>query len=110
MDAARIRFDALQVRWQIAAEDLRAFRAKTARNAPFEVTLMTRENRAGEAFCAFLRTIQGRDFGYGFPLSFLRDSLSYDDAVTTGPMSVISFPSYGFTADQMAELSGKVTR
>lgn len=62
--------------------------------------------RAEQSFFKFLKTIQKRDFSVGVPAWWIRDVLTYEDATTTGALSVVPPPAYGYTELSVQQFAG----
>lgn len=119
--AAEQRFTDLQAKWRAAAKAQRDMRidlavrygqgnacyAKFAERKRLEI-LDRKERRAGDRFVAFLTTISARDWCSGVPLSWLRESLTFSDATTRGPLSVVPSPAYGYTDRNMQSFAAQV--
>ena len=56
------------------------------------------EDRAEARFYAYLKAISPRNWDHGIAASWLIDGLSYPDAVTRGPLSVVPPAAYGWLA------------
>jgi hypothetical protein len=59
-------------------------------------TLQRKESAAFDRFYKFLESISPRAWNSGVPLAWLRDSLTYADAVTRGQLSTVPPPAWGF--------------
>lgn len=116
---ARERFALLQTAAQTAAEQVRhiqidlrwsgvGYASRTDKHK-LEVA-EARARRAFEKFFAFLTTIAGRNFESGFPCAWLRDALTYEDAITLGQMSIVPPPSWGLTEHDMRTLAAPVRK
>lgn len=58
------------------------------------------ERRAWDRFWKYLCVISTRAWEAGVPVSWIREALTYDDAVTTSALSVIPPPAYGYTVEE----------
>lgn len=52
--------------------------------------------RHEDRFFAFVQTISPRDWTSGVPLGWIMRELTYDDAITRGPLSVVPPASWGY--------------
>jgi hypothetical protein len=116
---AKARFEDLQAKWKAAAQEVADLRitlsvaygkidwAKKTELNRLE-TLRNAERRAYDRFFKFLETIQGRDFSVCVPVTFCRDTLTYEDAITKDVMSVVPPPAWGRTEAEMREFARAV--
>lgn len=65
------------------------------------------ERRAWDAFWRYLCAISPRDWAAGVPVVWLRDSLTFADAVTRGPLSVVPPPAYGYDDRAMRQYAAQ---
>lgn len=77
-----------QASWSSRGERTSVDRARTA------------EEKAADAFNAHLAAIQGRDWSYGVPGSWLREEITFDDAVRppSEKLSVVPPIAFGYTS------------
>lgn len=66
------------------------------------------EARAAEAIFSWLDACSPRSWRRGCPSSWVCDHLTYADAVTAGPLSVIPPPAYGCYPDDMLRFARPV--
>lgn len=59
------------------------------------IKMQDAENAASDKFFEFLDTIATRNFRSGAPIYWILQNLTYDDAVTYGPMSCIPDLAWG---------------
>lgn len=105
-DSDRLRWETYQQRWRAAAEAENALRFELARKhgsvswarkgdrARLDL-LYKREERAGRQIMAFLDTRSLRNWRRGCPYWWICSELTYDDAVSTGRLSVLPPLAYG---------------
>lgn len=106
--ATATRFAQLQARWQDADLAARLLRneldrryqshryAKSGERKKLE-SLERAGRKHSDRFLGLLASISPRDWTSGVPVVWLRDGLTYADAVTTGALSVVPPPSWGST-------------
>lgn len=103
----RDRFTTLQAAWQAAErkeQDMRSTLASQYQSACYAPRgkrnqldrLSAASSRKCDAFYAFLDTLSPRDWHSGIPCAWVREHLTYDDAVTTGRLSVTPPPAYAY--------------
>lgn len=102
------RYHALQARAQETAKARQTYRilldvkygghvGYAARKETRELERLERAERgAFDRFFAYLEAVSPRDWASGVPTHWLRDSLSWADATTRGPLSVTPPPAYGY--------------
>lgn len=66
-------------------------------------------SRHSDKFHAYLTSLSPRSWDSGVPASWVRDCLTYADAVTTGALSVVPPPAWGYDVRQMEEFARPVT-
>ncbi len=69
--------------------------------------LQRASDRAWDLFWLYLVSITpvARRWGSGVPIAWLLTELTYADACTRGPLSMVPPPAYGSTPDQMREFA-----
>lgn len=102
------RFTQLQVRWQDADRATRELRNELDRRyqshryAPATKRrkleqLDRAERRQSERFYTLLASISPRDWTHGVPCNWIRQSLTFADAITRDALSTVPPPSWGNT-------------
>ena len=119
---ARTRFEELQRKSQTATRAVDDYRitlivkygsngwrsyASRTEQKRFDILQRTAD-RAFDRFFTFLQSIAPRDFARGFGCAWIRDSLTFDDAITHDRLSVVPPPSYGLLPSDMVRLAGPV--
>lgn len=102
------RFEVLQAKWRDA--DRAVTSARAVLNARYQShqyapavkrraleVLERKERRASESFTKLLIALSPRDWRSGVPVSYLRDGLTYADAITRGQLSTIPPAAWGYT-------------
>jgi hypothetical protein len=57
---------------------------------------------------ALLDELGGRDWRRGASVPWIMTEPTYADAVTTGPLSVVPHPPYGYTARKVEQFAARV--
>lgn len=117
----REQFEALQAKWraaETAASDFKfelrykhgdwwkAPRVKQERAA----RLQAKADAAMNAVYAWLDANSPRSWHTGVPVVFVRDTLTYEDAMTSGTLSVIPPPVYGSYQSDAVRFASAVVR
>lgn len=68
-------------------------------------TLSARLKRHEEKFFLYLTSIAPRDWSAGVPFHWLRDSLTFADATTRGPLSTIPPAAWGYPTHHNASFA-----
>lgn len=103
-EAERVRWEyghALDYRYQDRAY------APAAKRHKFEV-LERAAKRTADRYFAYLEAISPRTWDHGIPYAWIRDELTYADAVTRDALSVIPRPAYGYTPADILRYIGPV--
>jgi hypothetical protein len=102
------RFNDLQQKWRAASEADRVYRidlavrysavnyAPSAKRRKSD-QLNRAESRARERFYTFLHTISPRDWSASVPCAWVCHQLTFADAITSGHLSIVPYPAYGYT-------------
>lgn len=101
-------FEKLRAKWLKTSEAARVFgvalRGQYGEHYPYQApkgklkrldALRAREDKASAAIFAWLDANSPRQWRTGVPAYWICESLTYDDAVTSGQLSVVPPPSYG---------------
>lgn len=103
----RTKFQALQTAWRVTSKARDQYRcdlqckygshayAKTTERKRLD-QLDRAEKRASDRFVVFLQKVSPRDWQSGMPCSWLRDSLTFEDAQTRGALSTVPPPAWGY--------------
>ena len=113
------RFHHLQARWQDADQRWVDYCYQLKRqygavwHAPYgkqdrEKKLGAAESRACERFIVHLENLSARSWRQGFPVGWLMRELSYADATTTGAMSTVAPPAYGYSTRDAEGFAGAI--
>lgn len=107
------KFHALQAKWREAADTERKCRidlsvryggsihyAKAAERKRLD-QFSKAERKACDRFCKHLASISPRDWSSSVPVSWLRDRLTYADALTTEALSMVPDPAWSYTDRDM---------
>ncbi len=104
---AEVALDAIRAKYTWAAHPF-IYANKTERGR-YDRALAA-ENKAALAAFAWLDDNSPRDWRGGAPVGWIRDHLTFDDAITRGALSEVPPPAYGSTAAQMRRFAAALER
>lgn len=113
---ARDRFEALKLKARVSAMKLQRLvteldaHYQSHRYAPRTMrhkldALRIADNKAWDKLFAFIQSISPRDWSCYVPIHWIRDHLTYEDAMTSGQLSVVPPPCYGSTPAQLQQFA-----
>lgn len=119
MKATREKFERLQAKWKAANEAELSFRRelkmkygevwKAPRGKENRLQVLAeRESKAMDKLLDWLDSNSPRNWHSGCPVYFIMEELSYDDAVTSGQLSVVPPAPYGYSNTDMVHFSRAV--
>jgi hypothetical protein len=109
-------FYALQIKAKIAHSDMSQLRihakvrysdvAYAPAKLKRQIDVATRKaDRAWARLFKLVETISPRDWSSRVPVSWIRDQLTYSDAITHGQLSMIPPPAWGYTEAELKEFA-----
>lgn len=124
MTTQEARFHALQERWRIAEEKREAFRYRlfdkyrsftvydhemTKAERTKRESLQRAADKIGEALLTLLDEVSPRRWRSGAPYHWIMEHLTWADAITAGPLSVIPPPAYGMVPSDMRRFAAALS-
>lgn len=117
---AEERFNALRDKWEAAQLQLEQLRRELvgkygewnyAKNSELKRVeqLRARANKASDRLMEHIFTHASREWRAGVPTYWIVRELKWADVITTGPLSVVPPPAFGYTERDMVRFAGKVS-
>lgn len=114
MDNSKECFTALQLAWRSCTNDVQSLLITlecrygqgntsyaTGTERRFLDSLKKKQDKAFDRLYEWLDKFSPRDWESGISSAWIRDHLTYEDAVTTGEMANVPRPSYGYSDKDM---------
>lgn len=121
--ADRTKFLSLRARYQIASNNYDALdSALRLKYGPYQrswlksgerkklESLLDKKHKLQMQFYELLQRISPRDWGRGIASWWMIENLTWEDAITTGPLSTMPVPSIGYSERDMRAFMEPVTR